>query len=409
MAESSNTAEEQPQQLSLRVMRLSKPSLAGSSTIVEPGERLGEPLRQLDLEDPHTPALPDPDELLMLPASFGSIYLGEVFSGYLCVSNDSATMEAREVAIKAELQTSSQRIALVDTSNAPMKVLGASQTSEHVVVHEIKELGIHILVCSVQYMSLNSDGRDERRFFRRFYKFQVLNPLSVKTKVNNQANERVFLEVQVQNLTMSPMCLDRIYLEAAEGLYRVILTSYRIPAATDVRQYLFLLTLNPNINDAAVAVRSSDALGKLDIVWRTTFGEFGRLQTSQLTRRLPALERIQVMTTRVDAPVVVEQPFNIEFRVTNRSDAQMRLQLSAVRTRMGAVLLNGQASRLLGELEPGASTDVTLEFLSLESGLHPVGGLKLTDLIGGENKDIELTDVFVQHSNEPSTLVVDNS
>ncbi|RKP22548.1 hypothetical protein SYNPS1DRAFT_25672 [Syncephalis pseudoplumigaleata] len=234
------------------------------------------------------------------------------------------------------------------------------------------------------------------------------------------------------------MCLDRIFLEAAEGfvsrdLNLVLDDATSATASTsttaveqqqgsevpaderptvfgdteflqpqDIRQYLFLLTLNPHMHDAAAAVRSSDALGKLDIVWRTTFGEFGRLQTSQLTRRLPALERIQVATTRVDAPVVVEQPFDVEFRVTNRSDAQMRLQLSAVRTRMGAVLLNGQASRLLGELEPGASMDVTLEFLSLESGLHPVGGLKLTDLIGGENKDIELTDVFVQHSNEPS-------
>ncbi|KAI9596455.1 hypothetical protein BDF19DRAFT_421497 [Syncephalis fuscata] len=378
MAESSaNVAEEQPQQLSLRVMRLSKPSLAGSSTIVEPGERLGEALRQLDLEDPNTPALPDPDELLMLPAAFGSIYLGEVFSGYLC------------------------RIALVDTSSEPIKVLAASQTSEHVVVHEIKELGIHILVCSVQYLSLTGDGREERRFFRRFYKFQ--------TKVNSQTNERVFLEVQVQNLTVSPMCLDRINLEAAEGFISrdlnlaldgtgqesvpdeerlTVFGDTEFLQPQDVRQYLFLLTLNPNINDAAAAVRSSDALGKLDIRWRTTFGEFGRLQTSQLTRRLPALERIQIATTRVDAPVVVEKPFNIEFRITNRSDAQMRLQLSAVRTRMGSVLLNGQASRLLGELEPGTSMDVTLEFLSLASGLHPVGGLKLTDLIGGETKTL---------------------
>ncbi|RKP09414.1 hypothetical protein THASP1DRAFT_8966, partial [Thamnocephalis sphaerospora] len=397
----------QPQQLSLRVMRLSKPSLAGSSTIVEPGERLAEPLRQLDLEDPNAPAMPDPDELLMLPASFGSIYLGEVFSGYLCVSNDSTTMEARDVAIKVELQTSTQRIALVDTSSAPIKVLAASETSEHVVVHEIKELHIHILVCSVQYLSLTADGREERRFFRRFYKFQVLNPLSVKTKVNNQASGRVFLEVQVQNLTVSPMCLDRIYLEAADGFsardLNLVLdrkpdddtpldeqptvfgdTEFLQPQ--DIRQYLFLLTADSAANDPAA--RNSNALGKLDIVWRTTFGEFGRLQTSQLTRRLPALDRIQATTTHVDSPVLVERPFRVQCRITNRSDASMRLQLSAARSRMGAILLNGQASRLLGNVEPGAAIDATLEFLPLASGLQSVGGLKLTDLISGENRDI---------------------
>ena len=31
---------------------------------------------------------------------------------------------------------------------------------------------------------------------------------------------------------------------------------------------------------------SSNALGKLDIVWRTHFGQLGRLQTSQLTRKI---------------------------------------------------------------------------------------------------------------------------
>jgi hypothetical protein len=408
--------EEQPQQLSLRVMRLSKPSLAGSSTIVEPGERLAEPLRQLDIDDPNMPAMPDPDELLMLPASFGSIYLGETFSGYLCVSNDSTNYEARNVTIKAELQTSTQRITLVDTSASPLRSLKASDTSEHVVVHEIKELGIHILVCSVQYLGLNLEGREERRFFRRFYKFQVLNPLSVKTKVNNQASGHVFLEVQVQNLAVAPMCLDRIYLEAAEGFVArdlnllldrdpddntpldeqpTVFGETEFLQPQDIRQYLFLLSVDKNVTDPAL--RNSNALGKLDIVWRTTFGEFGRLQTSQLTRRLPVLDRVQVTTTHVDTPVLVEQPFQVHFRITNRSDSLMRLQLSSVRSRMGSILLNGQASRVLGDLDPSSSIDVKLEFLPLTSGLQSVGGLKITDIFSGENRDIELADVFVQH------------
>ena len=49
------------------------------------------------------------------------------------------------------------------------------QSVEFLFDHEIKELGIHILVCTVSYTL-----GEERKFQRKFYKFQVLNPLSLK-------------------------------------------------------------------------------------------------------------------------------------------------------------------------------------------------------------------------------------
>lgn len=46
--------------------------------------------------------------ILELPMAFGNIYLGETFTSYLSINNDSATA-VNDVAFKAELQTSSQR------------------------------------------------------------------------------------------------------------------------------------------------------------------------------------------------------------------------------------------------------------------------------------------------------------
>ena len=46
--------------------------------------------------------------------------------------------------------------------------------------------------------------------------------------------------------------------------------------------YQFLYRLTPKVGNA----RSATNIGKLDIVWRTAFGDKGRLQTSQLQRQV---------------------------------------------------------------------------------------------------------------------------
>ena len=51
-------------------------------------------------------------KFLLLPQAFGNIYLGETFSCYVCVHNDSTDV-CRNVTIRADLQTGTQRINLV--------------------------------------------------------------------------------------------------------------------------------------------------------------------------------------------------------------------------------------------------------------------------------------------------------
>ena len=53
----------------------------------------------------------------MLPQSFGNIYLGETFTSYVCVHNDS-TEVCSTVVLRADLQTATQRINLVPGSES---------------------------------------------------------------------------------------------------------------------------------------------------------------------------------------------------------------------------------------------------------------------------------------------------
>lgn len=143
-------------ELSLKVMRLSRPNLAViKNHPLDPNPALSStPALSAILKDKKCLS-----EQLLLPAAFGNIYLGECFSSYLSVNNDSQ-FAITNVLIKAELQTASQRFTL--TTNDSTSLL-PSQSSEFIISHDIKELGIHILVASISYTA-----HGEQKNFRKF-------------------------------------------------------------------------------------------------------------------------------------------------------------------------------------------------------------------------------------------------
>lgn len=415
-------------------------------------------------------------DFLSLPVAFGNIYLGETFSSYLCINNESGAT-VQDAGIKAELQTASQRLTLADTvtsilpsssssSPSPPVVTSSSllpsQSAEFLIHHEIKELGIHILVCSVHY----SVGA-ERKYFRKFYKFQVLNPLAVKTKVNTLQDGRIFLEAQVQNVSGTPMFLERLGFEPS-GLFsftdltvvkerKAAASSAMLKEATDstvaasktatssslststptptprsvfgmskhlanqdTRQYLYLL--EPKSPTDPIS-RSTPTLGKLDIAWRTQLGQHGRLQTSQLSRKVQQPEPFEISVVSVETEetggksleylsssstaatgtaanatvVFAERPFSLTCQIRNNLPGEsLRIIVSGVKSKMSSVLLWGASETDAGEVRALESVPVVLRFFPLVSGLHKVTGLRLMETLSGTSRDIDvLTEVFV--------------
>ena len=191
--------------LSLKVMRLSRPTFSTNTP------------KNLST-NPNIPSA-----TLLLPSTFGSIYLGEVFSSYLSINNESLVTQ-HNVKIKAELQTSTQRFTLYEDINP--ETLGQKQSKECIVTHEIKELGVHILVVNVSYGD-NQSFRYIKEFielfslmfvaYRKFYKFQTLNPLGVKTKIVAD----VHLEIQIENCMSEGMFLDNLIFDVSP-VYQII-------------------------------------------------------------------------------------------------------------------------------------------------------------------------------------------
>ena len=284
-------------------------------------------------------------EFLTLPAAFGAIQLGETFSCCFSVNNEThAAVDG--VHVRLEMQTASSKSLLSELGGTGC-ILAAGEGLEDVVHHEVKELGQHVLGCTVTYRlppgypyapgPLEGSDDPSLQSFRKFYKFsvrlcgvcvcaqdltmmeQVTNPLSVKTKVHAPKSpsallhplerDKVFLEVHIQNMTQETMWFDRMELECAEG-WRAV-DANRLPGSSNddthslqplfsgsmalmqpqaVRQYIYILSPSsvptfPVTHPPGAVI----SLGRLDISWRSKFGEPGRLLTSVSVVSTPSL------------------------------------------------------------------------------------------------------------------------
>lgn len=84
---------------------------------------------------------------------------------------------------------------------------------KYFIKYFIKNILFFRLVCEVVYTPTALGGQPSS--FRKFFKFQVVKPLDVKTKFYNAENDEVYVEAQIQNLTAGPICLEKVALESS--------------------------------------------------------------------------------------------------------------------------------------------------------------------------------------------------
>ncbi|XP_008062688.1 trafficking protein particle complex subunit 13-like [Carlito syrichta] len=323
-------------------------------------------------------------EMLTFPPNFGNVLLGETFSSYVGAHNDSDQV-VKDILVKADLQTRSQRLSLW-ASSAAVAELKPDCCVDAVIHHEVKEVGAHNLVCAVSYTTQGG----EKRSFRKLFKFQVLTPLDVKTKLYNAETDEVFLEAQIQNITTSPMFMEKVSLEpsvmynvtelnsvnkAGECVSTFGSRAYLQPM--DTRQYLYCLKPKKEFAEKAGIIKGVTVIGKLDIVWKTNLGERGKLQTSQLPRMAPGYGDVRLSLEAIPDTVNLEEPFHVTCKITNCSERTMDLVLEMCNT--NSIHWCGVSGRQLGKLRPSSSLCLALPLLSSVQGLQSVSGLRLTD------------------------------
>uniref|UniRef100_A0A4W3JRX0 Trafficking protein particle complex subunit 13 n=1 Tax=Callorhinchus milii TaxID=7868 RepID=A0A4W3JRX0_CALMI len=367
-------------------MRLTKPTLFTNLPVTcEDRDLPGDLFSQLMKDDPSTVKGAEIfmlGEMLTLPQNFGNIFLGETFSSYISVHNDS-TQVVKDILVKADLQTSSQRLNL-SASNAAVADLKPDSCIDDVIHHEVKEIGTHILVCAVSYTT----QAGEKLYFRKFFKFQV--DYIFRDNPEKSFTDEVFLEAQIQNITTSPMFMEKVSLEPSmmynvtelntidtggEGFSTFGKMTYLQPM--DTRQYLYCLKPKPEFAERAGVIKGVTVIGKLDIVWKTNLGERGRLQTSQLQRMAPGYGDVRLSLEMIPDTVNLEEPFEVMCKITNCSERTMDLVLEMCNT--NAIHWCGISGRQLGKLSPNSSLHLALKLLASVQGLQSISGLRLTD------------------------------
>ncbi|XP_073112631.1 uncharacterized protein [Elaeis guineensis] len=334
---------------------------------------------------------------LILPQSFGAIYLGETFCSYISINN-SSNFEARDVVIKAEIQTERQRILLLDTSKSPVESIRSGGRYDFIVEHDVKELGPHTLVCTALY----NDGDSERKYLPQFFKFVVANPLSVRTKVRTVKN--TFLEACIENHTKSNLYMDQVDFEPAQhwtamrleadehtleinsqasyvdrGIFR---SPVLIRAGGGIYNYLYQLRLSSQEAGHAKVDRGN-ILGKLQITWRTNLGEPGRLQTQQIHGTPIARKDIDVQVVEVPSVIILERPFLVHLCLTSQTDRTVgpfEIWISrSITSEEKVVMINGIQKLVLPPVEAFGSANFSLNLIATRLGVQKISGITVFD------------------------------
>ncbi|KAG6477746.1 hypothetical protein ZIOFF_061177 [Zingiber officinale] len=379
--------------LAFRVMRLCRPSfqaeeavlrlldpldlLAAEDILVDPSLPPDDLLR---ISDPSTPdAVANSDftfrdrfqirnpvdamalsGLLIVPQSFGNIYLGETFSSYISVNN-SSKFEARDVIIKvicsgllplpkcfkhgyqqifqrgsldehvpkgvvmypvislwdsyccflkkckAEIQTERQRILLLDTSKSPVESIRSGGRYDFIVEHDVKELGPHTLVCTALY----NDGDSERKYLPQFFKFIVNNPLSVRTKVRT-VKDNTYLEACIENHTKSNLYMDQVEFEPSQQwtATRLETSEYSAEANSETRGLL----------KPPVLIRAGGGIYNYLYVIKSTIEEFGQSKVDgssilgkfQITWRMNLGEPGRLQTQQIYGTPITQKDIELQ-------------------------------------------------------------------------------------------------
>ncbi|KYQ99789.1 DUF974 family protein [Tieghemostelium lacteum] len=406
--------------LNLKVMRLSKPNIPISNpTLCEKEDLAFDSLMNpnVGISGGGGDSMGGGTEALgmtpMLMLQSGVIYLGEIFSSYISLNNHSP-YEVKNVFIKVELQTTSQRISLLDSEQQPVQSFGPGFSSDFVVQREVKESGVNILVCSVNYNTIEGENKK----FRKFFRFQVMNPLVLKTRVHNLPN-LIFLEACLENATQGSLFIESMQFEPTEHFkfidisnggteenvdekaekeaeFKKILQNISggqtklssdlstvlslVKVSQDVvflkqgnsRQYLFkIIPINPMDAETKNAV----SLGRLDITWRSYFGEIGRLKTAPIQRKLNN-DEIECIITSIPPSVILEKPFTVSLRLTNKSNRFLTPQFILVRNKIDGITINGHLPRI-DIIQPLTSINFEIDLFPLKPGMQQIVGLAI--------------------------------
>lgn len=342
---------------------------------------------------------------LVIPGSFGTVSIGEVFHAIVSVTNTSPDT-VHSVRLIVELRSdktdkfASTMHMLADVS-APELAAGAQLTAK--VCHSIDTLTTHALVCHVQH------NRPPVHSFAKQYRFPIHPPPFVmQSDIHTlhdargacpDAQQRTLVRLLLQNTSSRPLRLEGLALDTENWHASSMETCGHILMPNDVRAYVFVLVphtpFSPllfrdallSATDHTPFVTCTIPLGHVQIDWRVPKGEPGRLRIGPLQQhlRLPCpvhglfadLHLEAHDAWHVDEPCHATLHLRIWTLEASLLGSKTRLTL-AMDGAWDHVLMHGpQQHTLPVTLEECTNIRIPCELTPLRRGLVAAGGMKL--------------------------------
>lgn len=405
-------------------MRLLKPSLYSTMPCYTEPEHYSDDFSKLLLDQTFNKAHSENinatsdcslTDILVIPQIFGNLYIGETFTSYICVHNHSAS-NVSNLTVKVELQTSSQKLSIPFKSNIDhVESFDSDNKFDGIIEHDVKELGNHILICIVSYVT----DKQDKMSFKKFYKFNVSKPFEIQPRfpfIEHRNNlNTVLFEAQIQNVTNSHLFMEKVELFSSNDNLRIedmqqylnqkddsqILNynKFALIKPSEVKQYMFKIVFKDVEKEPKPLT-----IGKLDINWRNSFGEYGHLQTHPLSQTelcniTP--KEIQILISDIPEKCLINEEMSFKCCISNTSDRELDLAMQLENNKNNGYAWNCKLIYQIGKLQPKKSVEYVLSLVPFTSGFLIVSGISITDLfLKRIHEFTQVANLFINTSDE---------
>ena len=342
---------------------------------------------------------------LLLPDSFGDLYVGETFRAYVALINTLDEQVLHRASLSIKIQANNSTCDLFDSMTVGGEQdLASGECISRVISHLIADIGQHTLRVVVQYEDPKVSSSD-RVTMKKLYRFNVLSPLFISTTIydsRQRPGNSLPVQLSVTNSTGQSMSVLSVDIDTANSsALNAVPIAADLPRGGDATP-----RLSPDESAAygfQVAVDAAEKservnLGRPVVEWENLFGEGGRFVDKELSFSFPrqlieAACPIKVSRAENPPAVVVGEEFDLRLTVVAAQYVPPRKYcLQFKEETAGSVLVCLRKNSYdIPELQGSMTYDITFVLCATEVGAINCNVFCLKDQLSGASYNLMMS------------------
>ena len=393
MASAQTGTTPQRPQPTVRVMRLYRPSLGLANT----PPLIGEAAMTAPLSN-----------FLLLPDSFGDLFVGETFRAYVALVNTLEDLTLPRASLSIKIQANNSTCDLFDSvAQGGERALEVGESISRVISHLIADIGQHTLRVIVQYEDPAVSTMDKITL-KKLYRFNVLAPMFISAAIyeSRRGADSLPVQLSVTNATGQPMSVESVEIDPSHASCGV--KAAPIAPKLDPDTHL-IRRMNPDESAAfgfRVTIDSSVAQQKLEHVvlgrpvvrWENSFGEGGVYVGEEISYSFPrrlieAACPVRVLKAEAPPVVVIGEEFQVNLTFVATQYVPPRKYQLRVMDGISERSLHslGRGSHDFPEMQGSTTHEVVTTLCTTSLGDLDCGVFFLSDRLSGAKYNLRMS------------------